>query len=237
MYKVAFAGVCGAEGMQQGSQGSCRQHCPGLLLVHLFHPFLFLPAGLGLIKTMCRESHSHLEGDCSLLLPDCWDWLHYRIILENCFFYESKTYSSHRIRIVWAGRDLQRSYSSTPAFPFSLGCSHPLVPQGKEKKTNNPKCQNPIVVFLLSKVKKIPVHGSIQNGQEYKPLSCYHERLEWNGLKTQTLLCYILPQEKKCAGVFLKDRTSHLSYCCKSNQEGFFFFFFNYSSLLKLCFI
>lgn len=49
-----------------------------------------------------------------------------------------------------------------------------------------------------------------------------------NGLKTQTLLYYILPQEKKCAEVFLKDRTSHLSYCCKSNQEGFFFFFFFY---------
>lgn len=79
--------------MQHGSQGSCRQHWPGLLLVHLFHPFLLLPAGLGLIKTMCKDSYSHFEGDCLLLLPDCCDWLHYRIVLENCFFYESTAYS------------------------------------------------------------------------------------------------------------------------------------------------
>lgn len=134
MYKVTIACIYGAEEVQHRSQGSCRQHCPGLLHEHLFHPFLLLPAGPGLIKTMCRESHSHLEGDYSLLLPDCWDWFHYRMILETCFFYESKTHSSHRIRIVWAGRDLQRSYSSTPSFPFSLGCSHALVPQGKENK-------------------------------------------------------------------------------------------------------
>ena len=43
------------------------------------------------------------------------------------------------------------------------------------------------------------------------------------------LLCYILPGEKKCAGMLLKDRTSHLNYHCKSYQEGFFY---NYSPLL-----
>lgn len=74
-----------------------KQRCQALPHVHLFHPLLLTqshPAGLSLIKTMLGEAHSHSEGDCSLLLPDCCDWLYYRIILENCFFYESKTFSS-----------------------------------------------------------------------------------------------------------------------------------------------
>lgn len=109
-----------------------RQHCQALLHVHLLHPLLLTqghPAGLSLIKTMLGEAHSHLEGDCSLLLPDCWDWLHYRIILQNCFFYKSNTCSS----------------------PFSLGCSWPCCPE--VRKRNRPKHQNPTMA-LLSKVKK-----------------------------------------------------------------------------------
>lgn len=126
---LVLSGYLGADRMQHRSQVSYRDSTTKL---HLFHPLLLTyshPAGLSLIKTMLGESHSHLEGDCSLLLPDCCDWLHYRIILENCFFYESKTCSS----------------------PFSLGCYQPCCPEVRKtnKKTKMPEPNNGVSLFYL----------------------------------------------------------------------------------------
>lgn len=83
------------------------------------------------------------------------------------------------------------------------------------------------MAFLRSKVKKVPVHWSIQNGQEYKPLAMlpWKTQMKWSEDTDPALLH---PQEKKmCRSVFEgQDKPFKLLLQVQSRRLFLLFFFF-----------